>query len=94
MLKILRDHVFRSFFPRWRSRYVIESVCVSILLDVLLTQTEKAYQKQRLTFQNSKAVLLGDAKKKKKNLRFVRNVGLGFKTPREVSSVGDRFVEA
>ena len=47
-------------------------------------QTEKAYQKQRLTFQNSKAVLLGGGKKKK-GLRFVRNVGLGFKTPREVS---------
>jgi small subunit ribosomal protein S11e len=46
-------------------------------------QTEKAYQKQRLTFQNSKAVLIGG--KKKKGLRFVRNVGLGFKTPREVS---------
>lgn len=53
-------------------------------------QTEKAFQKQRLTFQNSKAVLLGGTKKlkgkKKKSLRFVRNVGLGFKTPREVSS--------
>jgi len=52
-----------------------------------IMQTEKAYQKQRLTFQNSKAILVGGAKKKKKGLRFVRNVGLGFKTPREVSGL-------
>lgn len=58
--------------------------CVRCTNVVLLFQTEKAYQKQRLTFQNSKAVLIGGSKKKK-GLRFVRNVGLGFKTPREVS---------
>lgn len=33
-------------------------------------------------FLNSKVSLTG--KKKKKDQRFVRNVGLGFKTPREV----------
>ncbi|XP_003382520.1 PREDICTED: 40S ribosomal protein S11-like [Amphimedon queenslandica] len=46
-------------------------------------QTEKAYQKQKGVFQNSKAVLLGLGKKKGKGQRFVRNVGLGFKTPKE-----------
>merc|ERR1712050_544425 len=42
-------------------------------------QTERAFQKQPTVFLNKKAVLQG----KKKNLRYVRNVGLGFKTPRE-----------
>ena len=46
-------------------------------------QTERAYQKQPF-FQNSKVVLLGG---KKKRQRFVRNVGLGFKTPKEVSEM-------
>nr|AAX48887.1 S11 [Suberites domuncula] len=45
-------------------------------------QTERAYQKQKPIFQNSKTVILGGSKKKK-DQRFVRNVGLGFKTPRE-----------
>ena len=45
-------------------------------------QTERAFQKQRGVFLNSKVGLTG--KKKKKEQRFVRNVGLGFKTPREV----------
>nr|AHB12431.1 40S Ribosomal Protein S11 [Pantala flavescens] len=40
-------------------------------------QTEKAFQKQSGVFLNRKAGL------KKKPLRFHRNVGLGFKTPRE-----------
>merc|ERR1712105_148512 len=43
-------------------------------------QTERAFQKQPTVFLNKKAVLQG---KSKKNLRYVRNVGLGFKTPRE-----------
>ncbi|KXJ07959.1 40S ribosomal protein S11 [Exaiptasia diaphana] len=45
-------------------------------------QTERAYQKQAPIFQNRKRVLaqpLG----KKKELRYVRNVGLGFKTPKD-----------
>ena len=45
-------------------------------------QTERAYQKQRLVFQNNKSVLIGGGKKKEQ--RFTRNVGLGFKIPREV----------
>ena len=47
-------------------------------------QTEKAYQKQSAIFQNSKAILVGTGEKlKKKNQRFIRNVGLGFKAPKE-----------
>ncbi|XP_065179639.1 small ribosomal subunit protein uS17-like [Sycon ciliatum] len=41
-------------------------------------QTEKAFQKQPTVFLNRKAV-----PGQKKTSRFVRNVGLGFKTPRE-----------
>merc|ERR1712243_290075 len=43
-------------------------------------QTERAFQKQPTVFLNKKAVLQG---KSKQALRYVRNVGLGFKTPRE-----------
>ncbi|EGD76358.1 40S ribosomal protein S11 [Salpingoeca rosetta] len=44
-------------------------------------QHERAYQKQRLIFENKKRI--GAAKVKSSELRFVKNVGLGFKTPRE-----------
>merc|ERR1712189_42848 len=44
-------------------------------------QTERAYQKQAPIFQNKKHVV-GKAVKAK-DQRFVKNVGLGFKTPRE-----------
>ncbi|XP_065051429.1 small ribosomal subunit protein uS17-like [Rhopilema esculentum] len=44
-------------------------------------QTERAYQKQRPIFQNKKRVV-GKVTKAKEQ-RFLRNVGLGFKTPRE-----------
>eukprot|EP00745_Piridium_sociabile_P004504 TRINITY_DN126_c0_g1_i1.p1 TRINITY_DN126_c0_g1~~TRINITY_DN126_c0_g1_i1.p1 ORF type:complete len:180 (-),score=38.30 TRINITY_DN126_c0_g1_i1:88-558(-) len=52
-------------------------------------QTERSYQKQPTIFMNKKSVLAG---KSKKNLRYVRNVGLGFKTPRDamVGSYIDR----
>merc|ERR1719384_2833752 len=43
-------------------------------------QTERAFQKQPTVFLNKKAVLQG---KSKQALRYVRNVGLGIKTPRE-----------
>lgn len=48
------------------------------------SQTERAYQKQAPIFQNRKRVL-GQVVGKKKELRYVRNVGLGFKTPKDVS---------
>ena len=51
----------------------------------LRLQTERAFQKQRGVFLNGKVGLSG--KKKKKEQRFVRNVGLGFKTPREVCPI-------
>ncbi|OQV16447.1 40S ribosomal protein S11 [Hypsibius exemplaris] len=47
-------------------------------------QTERAFQKQPTIFLNKKQNLaLGKATKKA--LRYVKNVGLGFKTPREAS---------
>ena len=49
-------------------------------------QTERAYQKQAAVFENRKATL---GKRKASQLRFVRNVGLGFKTPSEVRDQRD-----
>ena len=46
-------------------------------------QIEKAFQKQPTIFLNDKRRVLGLGKSKKE-LRYVRNVGLGFKTPKEV----------
>ncbi|MCP9263198.1 40S ribosomal protein S11 [Dirofilaria immitis] len=46
-------------------------------------QTERAFQKQPTVFLNNKLRTLGIGKKAKKDIRYVRNVGLGFKTPRE-----------
>merc|ERR1712228_1011235 len=43
-------------------------------------QTERAFQKQPTIFLNKKAHIQA---KSKKSLRYVRSVGLGFKTPRE-----------
>uniref|UniRef100_A0A5S6QZZ6 Small ribosomal subunit protein uS17 n=1 Tax=Trichuris muris TaxID=70415 RepID=A0A5S6QZZ6_TRIMR len=45
-------------------------------------QTEKAFQKQRNVFLNRKKLLGVGKRKSKKPLRLVRNIGLGFKTPR------------
>ncbi|KAJ7415681.1 hypothetical protein WISP_76658 [Willisornis vidua] len=45
-------------------------------------ETERAYQKQPTIFQNKKRVLLGEGGKEKLP-RYYRNVGLGFKTPKE-----------
>uniref|UniRef100_A0A8C6XYP4 Small ribosomal subunit protein uS17 N-terminal domain-containing protein n=1 Tax=Naja naja TaxID=35670 RepID=A0A8C6XYP4_NAJNA len=53
------------------------------------TQTERAYQKQPTIFQNKKRVLLGDAGKEKLP-RYYKNIGLGFKTPKEVPAGGGR----
>merc|ERR1712018_814041 len=44
-------------------------------------QTERAYQKQAPIFQNRKRVL-GQVNKRKE-LRYIKNVGLGFKTPKD-----------
>ena len=45
-----------------------------------MDQTEKAFQKQDAVFIGSKRLL---GKKSKKAVRYWRNVGLGFKTPKE-----------
>ncbi|KAB0373520.1 hypothetical protein FD755_015179 [Muntiacus reevesi] len=45
-------------------------------------QTERAYQKQPTIFQNKKRVLLGKTGKEKLP-RYYKNIGLGFKTPKE-----------
>ena len=47
-------------------------------------QTERAFQKQETVFLNNKLRTLGLAKKSARKERYVRNVGLGFKTPHEV----------
>ncbi|XP_005583738.3 small ribosomal subunit protein uS17-like [Macaca fascicularis] len=44
-------------------------------------QTERAYQKQPTIFQNKKRVLLGETGKKLP--WYYKNIGLGFKTPKE-----------
>lgn len=44
--------------------------------------TERAYQKQPTIFQNKKRVLLGETGKEKLP-RYYKNIGLGFKTPKE-----------
>ncbi|XP_013878983.1 small ribosomal subunit protein uS17 [Austrofundulus limnaeus] len=48
-------------------------------------QTERAYQKQPIIFQNKKRVLVVEGVKegKEKIPRYHKSVGLGFKTPRE-----------
>ena len=51
---------------------------------IALLQTEKAFQKQSAVFVGKFRTL---AKKNKKDLRFVRNVGLGIKTPKEAVTV-------
>ena len=56
---------------------------VFLIFYFLTQQTEKAYQKQAPIFQNKKRVL--GQTTKKKDVRFVKSVGLGFKTPRDVS---------
>uniref|UniRef100_A0A5F8GQC0 Small ribosomal subunit protein uS17 n=1 Tax=Monodelphis domestica TaxID=13616 RepID=A0A5F8GQC0_MONDO len=45
-------------------------------------QTERAYQKQPTIFQNKKRVPLGDTAKEQLP-RYYKNIGLGFKTPKE-----------
>lgn len=46
-------------------------------------QNERAFQKQKGVFLNKKVI--GDVRKAKK-IRRVNEVGLGFKTPKEVST--------
>merc|ERR1712080_388467 len=50
---------------------------------IMSEQTERAFQKQAPIFQNKKRVI-GKASKSK-DQRFVKSVGLGFKTPREAT---------
>ncbi|WAR02091.1 RS11-like protein [Mya arenaria] len=45
-------------------------------------QTERSFQKQPTVFLNKKSDVLST---KKKSNRYVKNVGLGFKTPREAT---------
>ncbi|KAL0596158.1 40S ribosomal protein S11 [Plecturocebus cupreus] len=49
-------------------------------------QTRHAYQKQPTIFQNKERVLLGETGKEKLP-RYYRNIGLGFKTPKEATEV-------
>jgi small subunit ribosomal protein S11e len=47
-------------------------------------QAERSFQKQPTIFLNRKKGI--GKKKKKRSVRYVRNVGLGFKTPREAQT--------
>ena len=47
-------------------------------------QTERSYQKQAPVFQNTKWETQNLGKKVKGSQRYYKNIGLGFKTPREV----------
>ncbi|XP_015909359.1 small ribosomal subunit protein uS17 [Parasteatoda tepidariorum] len=49
-------------------------------MDKVVEQNERAFQKQPTVFLNKK---VGLGKLKLKKLRYTKNVGLGFKTPRE-----------
>merc|ERR1712007_93106 len=70
----------------------IKNIKLHIVTDIKVTtthqninmseQTERAYQKQAPIFQNKKRVV---GKTNKSKDRFVKNVGLGFKTPREAT---------
>ena len=55
----------------------------------LSQQTERCYQKQPTIFENKKRVL-GARRVNRSELRFTRNVGLGFKAPQHVSSTHAR----
>uniref|UniRef100_A0A4W4E591 Small ribosomal subunit protein uS17 n=1 Tax=Electrophorus electricus TaxID=8005 RepID=A0A4W4E591_ELEEL len=50
---------------------------------VALVKNERAYQKQPTIFQNKKRVIVPEGSTKEKLPRYHRNIGLGFKTPRE-----------
>lgn len=56
--------------------------CLSYVLNLsLILQNERAFQRQPTIFLNRKK---GVGPKRRKSLRYYREVGLGFKTPREV----------
>lgn len=73
----------------WQCNRILANSCLEprCLTLFSLFQNERAYQKQPTIFQNKKRVLVADGKEggKEKLPRYHRNVGLGFKTPREVS---------
>ena len=54
----------------------------TMTIKLFLFQTERSFQKQPTVFLNNKKNLLST--KGQKNTRHFKNVGLGFKTPREV----------
>lgn len=51
-------------------------------------QNERSFQKQTNVFLNRKKIVTG----RKKDLRYHRDVGLGFKTPREVITIWLNFI--
>merc|ERR1712042_286850 len=57
------------------------TVSVRRTASIMSEQVERAYQRQRPIFQNKKRVI--GKVQKAKDQRYVRKVGLGFKTPRE-----------
>lgn len=74
-LPCLKDHwlckeTWMFWVIQWQYKYLF------------LFQTERSFQKQPTVFLNNKKNLLST--KGQKNTRHFKNVGLGFKTPREV----------
>merc|ERR1712098_384425 len=55
--------------------------CLDAIVNITMEQTERAYRKQENVFLNRKKVL----GKRPRGTRYMRKVGLGFKTPREAS---------
>merc|ERR1711937_187051 len=53
---------------------------IQVNLNNMAEQNERAFQKQEASFLNSKSVL---AAKTQRGVRYYKNVGLGYKTPKE-----------
>ncbi|KAJ7322781.1 30S ribosomal protein S11, chloroplastic [Desmophyllum pertusum] len=81
-----KAHLHRlATLPHDHDPYQFQVLNIHVTHFLIYLQTERAYQKQAPIFQNKKRILVQTGKKKKelKELRYVRNVGLGFKTPKE-----------
>lgn len=67
-----------QFYKYYRVRFRL------VFYRIVLLQNVKSFQKQPTIFLNRKK---GLGSKRRKSLRYHREVGLGFKTPREVRTV-------
>lgn len=72
----------------FRVDQLVSNLLVLCILPIIILQTERSFQKQPTIFLNRKK---GLGAKKRKSLRYTRNIGLGFKTPREVGILACHF---